>query len=1005
MSQLRFLFLEDNPTDVELIIYELNNSGFKFDRKLVDNKEDFLEALKTFKPDIIFSDFSLPNYNGLEAIIEVKINYPDIPLIIVTGAINEETAVDCMKAGASDYILKDKLTKLGISTKLALEMAQLKKENINANELLKKNEYSHKILIEQAGDAIFTGNIQGDFIQVNSAASKLTGFSKKELLSMNMKDVFSKPQLDIKPLQYNALNRGEPVINEREIFTKEGNFVPVEMNSKKIDENSYLSIIRDLSERKKIEKDLKDREEKLKNIIEHTSNMFFMQTSDSKFTYISPQSKQFLDCEPEKIIDKQISFITDNPVNKIGKEITQKAIQTGKKQPPFELELIGKKGKKIWVEVHEAPVIRKGKVTGIVGALVDITNWKEAYSALVVNEKKFKKLFSEAPDGILLINAKGIITDCNKAYCNLLETNDDEIINSHIKDSIYDLEKASFKERFSTLIKTGKIAGEISLKTKQNKIIKVSLSASALYNDSNEFIGAIVHTHDITEQTKIQDEINKREARLSAIFKAADNVSFILSTIEGEESKILEFSPGSEKLFGYTKNEVIGKPVKILHTRDMVNNFSKYLDKMKKSEEGFKGQTTMITKTGRKLSVLHTAYPVFDNKGKLSQALGVTLDISKVLEIEETLKKREEQLTTLINSSPDFICFKDGDGKWQLANDTDIKLFQLEGVDYFDKTDAELAPYSKFYEEAFSKHIDSDEIAWKKGIMSKDEEIIQTPDGNSKVFDVIKIPLFHPNGDRKAIVILGRDITERKQMETQLRQSHKMEAIGLLASGIAHNFNNILQAIVGYIDFAKEGLKETEQRYKDIHQIGKLVKRATQLTKNLLAVGKEQFMEKRDVDLNDIIVPIVELTNRATRNNIIVKFHRQENIPPVYVDGSQIDQVIMNIFINARDAMPSGGIITVNTQNVEINKTFCSKNTWAKPGNYILIKISDTGHGMDSDTKRRIFEPYFTTKGIDKGTGLGLSTAFGIISQHNGLLNVISEKDKGSTFEIYLPFS
>jgi len=143
MSQLRFLFLEDNPTDVELIIYELNNSGFKFDRKLVDNKEDFLEALKTFKPDIIFSDFSLPNYNGLEAIIEVKINYPDIPLIIVTGAINEETAVDCMKAGASDYILKDKLTKLGISTKLALEMAQLKKENINANELLKEKMNIH----------------------------------------------------------------------------------------------------------------------------------------------------------------------------------------------------------------------------------------------------------------------------------------------------------------------------------------------------------------------------------------------------------------------------------------------------------------------------------------------------------------------------------------------------------------------------------------------------------------------------------------------------------------------------------------------------------------------------------------------------------------------------------------------------------------------------------------------------------------------------------------------
>lgn len=381
------------------------------------------------------------------------------------------------------------------------------------------------------------------------------------------------------------------------------------------------------------------------------------------------------------------------------------------------------------------------------------------------------------------------------------------------------------------------------------------------------------------ENRQVQEEIKAREASLSAIFKAADNVSFILSTAVGEDSRILEFSHGAENIFGYKKDEIIGKPVKILHTDDMIENFSFYLKEMQKGEEGFKGQTIMIKKSGEEFPALHTAYPVFDNTGNLVNALGVTIDISKIIEIENTLKDREAQLL----------------------------------------------------------------------------------------------------------------------------QSQKMEAIGLMASGIAHNFNNILQVVVGYIDFAKEGLLETDQRYKDIEQINQHIKRATRLTKSLLAVGKEQFMTKNDIDINDIMKPIVDIINRTTQNNIKVKFITQENLPTVVADGSQIDQVIMNIFLNAKDAMPTGGLINASTQHVFLNEVFCSNNAWAKVGEYILIRITDSGLGMDQETKNRIFEPYFTTKDIDKGTGLGLSTAFGIISQHNGLFNVISETNKGTTFEIYLP--
>ncbi|MBC8319640.1 MAG: PAS domain S-box protein [Bacteroidetes bacterium] len=487
---------------------------------------------------------------------------------------------------------------------------------------------------------------------------------------------------------------------------------------------------------------LKDKEEPLRKIIEHSSNLFYKHTIDNKLTYISPQTHTFFDCEPEDLLHQYASLFTENPINEIGKKNTQKAIETGEVQPPFELELIGKKGRKIWVEVHETPIIENGKVTGIVGALVDITNWKKTYDKLIFSEEKFRKLFSEAPDGILLINAKGIIVDCNQAYCNLLECKKDEIINKHIFASICKKDMSLWEEKFQSLSKTGKSIEEICLVTKKKQTIDVRRSASALYNEGGEFAGAIVHTH---------------------------------------------------------------------------------------------------------------------------------------------------------------------------------------------------------------------------------------------------------------------NITEHKRLEAQLRHSQKMEAIGLMASGIAHNFNNILQSIVGYIDFAKEGLTETEQRYKDIEQINQLVKRATMLTKGLLAVGREQFMKKNDVDLNDIILPIVDLTNRVTYNNIEVRFNPQENLPTVNADGLQIDQVIMNIFINSIDAMPDGGLIDIITERKNINNDFCYKNAWAKPGQYICISISDTGHGMDADTKRRIFEPYFTTKGVEKGTGLGLSTAFGIISQHNGLFNVISEVNKGTTFEVYLP--
>ena len=618
----------------------------------------------------------------------------------------------------------------------------MKQEEVTNN----SNEISYKKLFEKAGDAIFRGDKNGNFTHANIAASKLTGYSQEELLNMNMKDIFSAGQLEKKPLQYSMIENDKPLVKERLITTKTGKHIYVEMNSTKMDNDSYLSIFRDISYRKNIEN-------KLRN-----------------------------------------------------------------------------------------------------------------------SEEKFRKLFLDAPDGILSINSKGLITDCNQAYCNLLKSEKHEILNSHVSESICDKDKPLFIEKYPKLITTGKAESELGIITKENEVICTRRSVSALYDKNGKYTGAIVHTHDITDQKKAREEIVERETRLNAIFKAADNVSFILTTTEGTNAKILEYSPGSENIFGYSHDEIIGQPITILHTQDSINNFNNYLDKLKKGKAGYKGESTMFTKSGHQITVLHTAYPILNSDGELAQILAVTIDISM-----------------------------------------------------------------------------------------------------------------------------------QKQLESQLRHSQKMEAVGLMASGIAHNFNNILQAVVGYVSFAKDGLNKDDQRYKDIEQISEHIKKATALTKELLAVGKEQLITKQEVNLLNILVPIINLITRRSKNKIVFSLKANESSSTVYADEKQIDQVMRNIIINAEDAMPNGGKIEIVSENVLLNDEFCFNNAWAKQGRFVKISISDTGHGMDKQTLNRIFEPYFTTKEVDKGTGLGLSTAFGIISQHEGLFNAESVVNKGSKFDIYLP--
>jgi PAS domain S-box-containing protein len=261
---------------------------------------------------------------------------------------------------------------------------------------------------------------------------------------------------------------------------------------------------------------------------------------------------------------------------------------------------------------------------------------------------------------------------------------------------------------------------------------------------------------------------------------------------------------------------------------------------------------------------------------------------------------------------------------------------------------------------------------------------------------------FRDDGNAIFFELFAEDVTERRALEQQLRQSQKMEAIGRLAGGIAHDFNNLLMVISGYSEFLLERVGPDPALRGPAHEIGKAAERATALTRQLLAFSRKQMLAPKVVDLNGVVTENLKMLNRLIGEDIDLVMIPGADLGAVKADPGQIEQVVMNLAVNARDAMPHGGKLTIETANVKLDANYARFHAPVKPGDYVMLAISDTGVGMDAETQNHIFEPFYTTKGL-KGTGLGLSTVYGIIKQSEGYIWVYSEAGKGTTFKIYLP--
>jgi len=383
---------------------------------------------------------------------------------------------------------------------------------------------------------------------------------------------------------------------------------------------------------------------------------------------------------------------------------------------------------------------------------------------------------------------------------------------------------------------------------------------------------------------------------------------------------------------------------------------------------------------------------------------GSVEDITGRKRAEVELRRSEERYRDLVENAHDIIYEHDLEGNYTSINNAgeEITGYSLQETLKLNLTQTIAPEFLKKAQQIFRRILAGETItAYELEIIAKD--------GSRVPVEVNTRLVFH-DGVVVGVQGIARDITERMRLETalheseeQLRQSQKLEAIGQLAGGVAHDFNNLLTAINGYSALALRRLGEDHPISSYLEEISKAGDRATNLTRQLLAFGRKQLLQPLAINVNDVVGDMIKLLKRLIGEDVQLVTRPGANLKQIKADPGQLEQVLVNLVVNARDAMPRGGTVTIETANTTLDGAYASRHVGVIPGQYVMLAISDTGTGMDHDTRSRIFEPFFTTKEKGKGTGLGLSTVYGIVKQSGGNVWVYSEPGQGTTFKVYLP--
>jgi PAS domain S-box-containing protein len=499
-----------------------------------------------------------------------------------------------------------------------------------------------------------------------------------------------------------------------------------------------------------------------------------------------------------------------------------------------------------------------------------------------------------------------------------------------------------------------------------------------------ELVGVMV---DVTSRKEAEKALHESEARFREI---AENIHEVFWVTDPAKTRMLYVSPAYEEIWGRTCASLYENPmsfVESIHSDDR----ERVLARMTSQTSGEYDEVYRILRPDGSRRWIHDhAFPVHAPGGELVRVVGSAQDITELKQAEQALRESEGRYRSLFDSAPDGIFVADPGGTYVDVNPSGLRMLGYSRDELLGMKPADTLALKE------PSRVDSGLTEIKPGFEYGDEWRFRRKDGS--VFDADVMGTVMADG---RILRLVRDVSERKRMEEQLGQAQKMEAVGRLAGGVAHDFNNELGVILGYTELLIRQAGET-QRVK-LEQILKATQRASGLTRQLLAFSRKQIVDPKVLDLNALLSDLQKMLGRLIGEDVDLAIIAGADLGQVKADPGQLEQVVMNLCVNARDAMPDGGLLRIETANAELDAGHAARHEPVVPGQYVMLAVSDTGHGIEKEIASKIFEPFFTTKAPGKGTGLGLAMVYGIVKQAGGYVWVYSELGQGTTFKIYLP--